>query len=161
MAQRKPRFVQYELKRISMKEVKSLCIRLRLKVGVDKDEIIRRILDSGRVDVIGTPEPVEYNSLEDLRRMGVGKLKKAMADAGVLFDAKDVVEKQDMVQIFVNSGRIVFLQPENKEYTVIRCDYAYSKWKDSAANSNFADSLKKQDNNKIEADKNQTKRARE
>jgi len=161
MAQRKPRFAQYELKLMSMKEVKSLCIRLRLKVGIDKDETIRRILDSGRVDVIVTPEPVEYDSLEDLRRMGVGKLKKVMADAGVFFDAKDVVEKQDMVQIFVNSGRIVFLQPENKEYTVIRCDYAYSKWKDSAANSNFADSLKKQDNNKIEADKNQTKRARE
>jgi len=161
MAQRKPRFAQYELKRMSMKEVKSLCIRLRLKVGVDKDEIIHRILDSGRVDVIVTPEPVEYDSLEDLRRMGVGKLKKAMANAGVFFDAKDVVEKQDMEQIFVNSGRIVFLHPENKDDPVIGNAYAYSTWKDPAANSIFADAFGIQDNTKIEADKNQTKRARE
>lgn len=96
MSQRKPRFAQYELERMSMKELKDLCVRLRLKVGVDKHEIIRQILDSGRVDVIVTPEPVEYGSLEDLRCMGVGKLKKAMTDAGVFFDAKDVVSLYEL-----------------------------------------------------------------
>lgn len=160
MALRKPRFAYYELKRMSMKEVKSLCIRLRLKVGVDKDEIISRILNSGRVDVIVSPEPVEYESMEDLRHMGVGRLKRAMAEAGVFFDAKDVVEKQDMMQIFVNSGRVVFLHPSSMHDPVIGNAYTDSSWKDSGKNLNFPDSFGIQDSY-IESDRNQTKRARE
>jgi len=37
-----------------------------------------------------------------------------MEDAGVFFDSRDVVEKEDMVQIFVNSGRIVFRRKEGE-----------------------------------------------
>merc|ERR1712038_73823 len=36
-----------------------------------------------------------------------------MGDAGVFFDAKDVIEKEDMVMIFVNSGRVVLLAEED------------------------------------------------
>lgn len=41
--------------------------------------------------------------------MRVSELKKAMADAGVFFHAKDVVEKLDMITIFINSGRLSLL----------------------------------------------------
>ena len=47
--------------------------------------------------------------------MGVGKLKRKMTEAGVFFDSRDVIEKEDMVQIFINSGRIVFEEEEEEE----------------------------------------------
>ena len=49
--------------------------------------------------------------MKDLRSMGVGRLRRAMEEAGVFFDPIDVVEKEDMVQIFCNSGRLV-LRPD-------------------------------------------------
>lgn len=81
------------------------------------------IMDSGKIDVVtSSMEPVEYK-LSDLRRMGVGQLKKAMSDGGVFFDPVDVLEKEDMVQIFLNSGRLIVipevavpdLEPQIKE----------------------------------------------
>merc|ERR1712228_342269 len=36
-----------------------------------------------------------------------------MIGAGVFFDSADVVEKEDMVQLFINSGRVVLL-PETE-----------------------------------------------
>jgi len=118
MSRRKPRFAQYELERMAMKELINLCKRLKLNSalvgGTEKKEVIQAILDSGKIDIIVAPEPVEYESICVLRSMGVGKLKKAMREAGVFFDAKDVVEKEDMVQIFVNSGRIVLMQREKE-----------------------------------------------
>ena len=64
------------------------------------------------VDLISAPPPVEFPSRAVLRAMGVGQLKRTMNETGVYFDPKDVVEKEDMVQIFVNSGRICLTEPE-------------------------------------------------
>lgn len=143
MALRKPRYAKYELQRMTVTELNELCRTIRLDKKprgffsvcsrkrqrgssdegisttsgnlMDKEDLIDMIMESGKIDVIAAPEPVEYDSISDLRSMGVGKLKKAMTAAGVFFDAKDVVEKEDMVQIFVNSGRIVFANPEQSD----------------------------------------------
>jgi hypothetical protein len=117
MKARKPRFAKYELQRMHNKELKELCSRLGLNcVGViEKKEYIDLIWNSGKVDVINAPDPVEIGSIADLRNMSVGVLKKNMGDAGVFFDPRDVVEKEDMVQIFVNSGRIVFKDGETSD----------------------------------------------
>ena len=114
MKHRKPRYAQYELERMRIRDLSALCSRLKLSTDgmTDKKELIRTILDSGKVDMITAPKPVEYK-LSELKQMGVGKLKRAMADAGVFFDAKDVVEKEDMVMIFVNSGRVALLTEED------------------------------------------------
>jgi len=95
MASRKPRFARYELERMVMKDLIKLCVRLKLNNaivgGSEKKEVIQAIVDSGKIDIIIAPEPLEYESIIVLRGMGVGKLKKAMSDAGVFFDPKDVV----------------------------------------------------------------------
>lgn len=110
MKARKLRYAKYELQRMHNKDLKDLCLRLGIHVvGVmEKREYIDLISKSGKVDMIASPDPVEYDSIQDLRKMGVSVLKKNMMNAGVFFDPKDVVEKEDMVQIFINSGRIVF-----------------------------------------------------
>ena len=111
MRHRKPRFAKYELQRMSIRELRDLCERLRVDLSgcMEKDDMISRLVTSGRMDVISAPEPVEY-PLSLLRAMGIGELKRCMADAGVFFDLIDVVEKEDMVQIFISSGRLVILR---------------------------------------------------
>lgn len=115
----KPRYAKYELERMAIRDLKRLCERLNFKehdiVGLDRRGVVDVILESGRIDVINAPDPVEYESIEVLRGMGVGKLKRAMVEAGVFFDPIHVVEKEDMVQIFVNSGRIVFRQEPTEQ----------------------------------------------
>ena len=117
MKHRKPRYARYELDRMHSRELKKLGERLSINLSgaVEKQDFVDAILQSGKVIIIAAPEPVEYQHIELLRSMGVGQLKKAMADAGVFFDSRDVVEKEDMVQIFVNSGRIVLLEKEVKK----------------------------------------------
>jgi len=107
-------------------------------LDMDKEDLIDIIMTSGKIDVIAAPEPVEYDCIDDLRSMGVGKLKKAMAAAGVFFDAKDVVEKEDMVQIFLNSGRIVLANPEDTEQ---KMDYGYTNnYESSSSNTPYSNS---------------------
>mmetsp|Transcript_9685 Transcript_9685/g.13699 ORF Transcript_9685/g.13699 Transcript_9685/m.13699 type:complete len:403 (-) Transcript_9685:72-1280(-) len=144
MSSRKPRYAKYELQRMSPRDLGKLCARLRLNTNgtVEKSEIIHRILDSGKIDVIVAPKPLEYESLAYLRSMGVGKLKKAMTDAGVFFDAKDVVEKEDMVQIFLNSGRIQLNDTEeDTDSTALGEGYNNSTWKDVGRTSYLHEDL--------------------
>lgn len=110
MRNRKPRFALYELQRMSIRELRELGERLRVPMNriVEKHELIQKLVSSGKIDIIAAPEPVEY-PLSLLRAMGVGQLKRCMANAGVFFDPVDVVEKEDMIHIFVNSGRLVIL----------------------------------------------------
>jgi len=123
MASRKPRIHSYELERMSLEELRAY---IQFVVGkrnysmpsrrhlASKEACMAWLKRSGRVDIVASPKPVEY-SLSQLRSMGVGKLKKCMAEAGVFYDPKDVVEKEDMVQIFRNSGRLVVLpEPDTK-----------------------------------------------
>lgn len=120
MKGRKPRIHGYELERMSLQELKALAkqckIRWPLRIR-DKNDIIEAFAKSNRIDIIAAPKPVEY-ALHDLRQMGVAKLRRSMEAAGVFFDPIDVVEKEDMVRIFCNSGRLVVLPDPPKEEEV-------------------------------------------
>jgi len=127
MKLRKPRFAKYELDRLGARDLRGLCDRLGIRVNaVEKRELVNAVLNSGKVTVIAAPEPVEYQCIQILRSMGIKQLKGAMADAGVFFDPRDVVEKEDMVQIFVNSGRIVFLEKEEQKTNQAHSDYGHA-----------------------------------
>ena len=112
MSNRKPRFHRYDLMRMNARELKALMQQLRISPEgcLDKNEYVDKIVNSGKVDVISSAPPTAYK-LEDLKNMKVKELKKNMNNAGVFFDASDVVEKADMVAIFVNSGRITIEPP--------------------------------------------------
>ena len=110
MKHRKQRFHAYELKRMDVKGLKHLCVKLNInhESCLDKEDLVQTILKSGKVDIIAAPEPKEF-SLSELRGMSVGKLKRTMLDSGVSYDPRDVIEKEDIVQIFVNSGRVILM----------------------------------------------------
>jgi hypothetical protein len=88
----------------------------RHHVATEKSELVDFIMNSGKIDVISVsplPSTMPHYRISELRTLGISKLKKVMADSGVFFDATDVVEKEDMVQIFVNSGRVVIVPEDN------------------------------------------------
>jgi hypothetical protein len=122
MGLRKPRFARHELDRLSIKECKALWQRSRhqppngvaatanathMPIFCDKANLIDFLIQNGAVDLIVAPAPVTSYKLSELNHMSIGQLKRCMNDeAGVFFDPKDVIEKSDMVRIFVNSGRL-------------------------------------------------------
>jgi len=119
MRERRPRLRRHELDRMKLCELKDLaCERLDLSSHcndlTDKAALIQEIQQSGRVDIIESPEPVEYH-LRELRAMRVGVLRKEMEEAGVFFSPDDVVEKEDMVQLFLQSGRVALLDRSESE----------------------------------------------
>jgi len=119
MRERRPRLRRHELDRMKLCELKDLaCERLDLSTHcddlTDKAELIQEIESSGQVDIIESPKPVEYH-LTELRAMRVGVLRKEMEEAGVFFSPDDVVEKEDMVQLFLQSGRVALLDRSESE----------------------------------------------
>lgn len=112
---RKPRYAMHELNRMAIPALLAL-YRRPVSGAVEKKDLIQSLIDEEWIDIIPTPEPVEYE-IDELKSMKVGELKKTMEDAGVFFRREDVVEKIDMISIFENSGRLVLIQSE--EDTII------------------------------------------
>mmetsp|Transcript_51087 Transcript_51087/g.55332 ORF Transcript_51087/g.55332 Transcript_51087/m.55332 type:complete len:534 (-) Transcript_51087:363-1964(-) len=111
MAMRKPRYAMHELKRMAIPTLLAL-YRRPVSGAVEKKDLIQSLIDEERIDIIPTPEPVEYK-IEELQSMKISQLKRTMEDAGVFFRREDVVEKIDMIYIFENSGRLILIQPED------------------------------------------------
>ena len=104
MKTRKPRYAMYELQRMSIPEL--LVLHRSPVLGcVEKKDLIQALIDKERIQIIPVPPPVEYD-LETLKLMRISELKKVMESAGVFFHSKDVIEKKDMLTIFLNSGRL-------------------------------------------------------
>lgn len=117
MRSRKPRIHGYVLERMSIQELRKLSKELKIawpRRIREKNDILDAFSKSGKIDIIAAPKPVEYE-LDKLRSMGVSRLRSTMADAGVFFDPRDVVEKEDMVRIFCNSGRLVLISRTDEE----------------------------------------------
>lgn len=112
---RKPRFAQHELDRLSIAQLKQLLPASQTtRRFAERRELVECLIQSGVIDIVATPEPVQYR-LSELRVMSISRLKTAMSDAGVFFDAKEVVEKSDMVHIFIASGRLQLLDEPVEE----------------------------------------------
>lgn len=113
MAGRRPRYRRWELEKMRITELRALCARLDINIhtAVDKPDLVARIVESDKIDVVAAPPPAEFR-LSELRAMGVSELRRAMLDVGVSFHPRDVVEKEDIVQLFLSSGRVLVLAEE-------------------------------------------------
>merc|ERR1712179_415693 len=82
---------------------------------MSQSELVERVIEVGAVDVINTPRPpIEY-TMALLRKMSVSQLRKSMnKEAGVFF-SKEVTKKDDMIEVFLNSGRLHLLKPATKK----------------------------------------------
>ena len=75
----------HELFRMSIPSL----LALRKKQGslsgaLEKTDLIQALIDEDLIDIIPSPEPVEYK-LDALNKMSIGQLKRAMEEAGVFF----------------------------------------------------------------------------
>jgi len=80
---------------------------------VKKKDLVDYLIKEGFIDLIPAPEPVEYR-MSEVKAMQISALKKAMEEAGVFFHAKDVVEKSDLISVFVNSGRLSIVPADDE-----------------------------------------------
>lgn len=136
MRNRRPRYAKHELERLNIRELKKMLPANSRYRPLDRDDLINYLISTGVVDLIASPEPVCY-SLSTLRQMKASRLKKCMnEEAGVFFDPKDVVEKEDLIEIFINSGRLDVL-PEYVRDGAMTEDNSYSM---SNSISNFEQS---------------------
>lgn len=129
MRNRKPRFARHELDRMTVSELKALLAKSKncRQRPVDKHDLISLLISSNAIDVVETPEPVTYR-LSALKDMSVGALRRCMNDeAGVFYDPNEVVEKADMIQIFLNSGRLLLNPEDNATSEINEDDFV---WKD-------------------------------
>jgi len=123
MKHRKPRYALYELQRLSITELKKLSSRSVM--GYEKNELIQLLVDEQRVELVPSPEPVQYY-LSDLKSMSISALKRTMEDAGVFFRRQDIVEKDDMLVLFQNSGRLELLDGTEDGNMDFNMKYAHS-----------------------------------
>ena len=103
------RLRRHDLERMAAPDLRELArVALGGRGPVDRRDLIDSIARSGRVDVVAAPDPVRRR-LADLRAMGVAELREDMNSCGVYYDPARVVEKEDMVQLFMSSGRVVLV----------------------------------------------------
>jgi ABC-type Zn2+ transport system substrate-binding protein/surface adhesin len=123
MRHRKPRFAHYELTRLSIAELKTLLTTAngngRTTTSIiprsimDKQSLIDYLVQQDCIELVRTnTEQVSYR-LSDLQHLySIKQLRQIMNDAGVFYDRKLVVEKEDMIRIFIASGRLLLLLEE-------------------------------------------------
>jgi hypothetical protein len=130
MRHRKPRFAQYEVNRMSVAELKTLARgrggRTIPRTINDKPSLIEYLVEQDCIELVrnSTVEQVKYR-LSDLRSYNIKRLREVMNDAGVFYDRKEVVEKADMIRIFIASGRLLVLpepQAEPPEVETVHSD---------------------------------------
>ena len=122
---RKPRTTRESLMEMSVRDLRALCRGNRNNSAAaaaagsasnhhgvpdhikDRRSLIDYVIAKEYVELIPSPPVVSFR-LSDLRsQYSVKRLRTLMNDtAGVFFDPKDVVEKEDMIQIFLASGRL-------------------------------------------------------
>jgi len=121
MASRKPRYHKYELERMSGGELMRLARELGVvstssSAGVsDKAEVVSMIISSGKIDVIpGGAKKVELTSSQ-LASMKIKDLRNVAKEQGVHYNEQDVLERADLVEVLVNSGRVGIIASEGEE----------------------------------------------
>jgi len=150
MRERKPRVRERELARKGVKELRELMrqVGVSWQGCLEKGDMVRRLHDSGRVDIVKDAPPEEMTHAQ-LHAMSVGALKRLMASLGV--SAVDCFERADLVSALVASGRIVvvvdrvegqhrrFTRAELDELTIsdlrrVLCEVG--KWSEADAHAN-------------------------
>ncbi|KAL7574521.1 hypothetical protein ACA910_015877 [Epithemia clementina (nom. ined.)] len=116
MQVRKQRFVLHELERLPTTELKQLLPPNNNNYdAMEQRELLNLLINNGIVDLVPSPEPVEY-SMEALRRMTVVELRRCMSEeAGVLVEDTDLVDKEEMIRKFRASGRLKILASDRLE----------------------------------------------
>lgn len=153
MRDRKPRYAVHELERLTVRQLLAMIPARHQQYGqfAEKRDLIDALVKSGTIEVVPTPPPLQYRWSE-LQGMSISQLKAVMNDeAGVFFDSTEVVEKNDMLQIFAGSGRLQIL-PEGRNgaieaQTNESFAFAYAEPDDQEPSSIHVETVEETDSN--------------
>ncbi|KAL7556299.1 hypothetical protein ACA910_020482 [Epithemia clementina (nom. ined.)] len=76
---------------------------------VDKTNLADHLIETGAVEL------VSCYTLSYLRGLSAVQLRRCLTTAGVSFDARYVVEKEDMIRVFYASGKLRIISEEEEE----------------------------------------------
>ena len=110
MQTRKQRYRLDELKAKRVHQLREIASTLRVSISdcIDKDEIIRKLVDSGNIDLTEGAPAVE-KTLEEFNGLSVGELKRLLLSFGLSSDG--ALEKAELRKVLLDSGRVVILEP--------------------------------------------------
>ena len=106
MKERKLRLRVDEIKAKSISQLRQLCVSLNINVSdcIDKNEVVQKIVNSGKVIIVEGLPPVHMTSAE-FQSHSVAQLKHLLLSFGL--QAGGALEKSELRNIILNSGRIV------------------------------------------------------
>jgi len=108
-----PRFSRHQLVRMPFPQLLELIPDERDDADIQEMsqvELVEHLIEIGAVDLINIPEPTMQYSMTELRKMSVFQLRKLMnKEAGVYFE-KEVTKKEEMISVFIQSGRLHILE---------------------------------------------------
>ena len=72
---------------------------------IEKAVLVDYLVSSNKVELIPMPMPVKYG-LAQLHAMSIAELVSRMQDVAVFFHPDEVVEKSELLQVFLVSGKL-------------------------------------------------------
>ena len=108
MKGRKMRFKHRELETKSVAELKALFRLLNVSCQgcIEKEDMVRRLVESGRIELIKTTTAQRVYSLHELMAMDVGNLKRLIQGLGVRPNPA-IKDRLDLIRSLANSGRAI------------------------------------------------------
>ena len=137
MKKRKLRLRRDELDRKTIAKLKELMSDLGVSfVGcIDKRELVDRLVQSGKIDIVDGVAQVEILKSEMLKK-SVGDLKQMLLSFGI--SAEGALYKSELVDRLVESQRILIIEDEELDNSEkgerMSCDYVHSESKNYGAN---------------------------
>lgn len=109
MQNRKMRFRHRELETKSVGDLRNLMRMLKISAEgcIEKSDMIRRLEESGKIELMKTSTAQNVYSLTELMRMPVETVRRLMQGLGVRIHDPDNKTKIDLVRALANSGRII------------------------------------------------------
>ena len=105
MARRKRRYRLDELKRMKVSQLKDISRELQISISdcIDKDEIISKYVNSGKIDITENAPVIEI-TLDQFNSKGVGELRQLLLSFGI--SSEGAIEKSELRNRLIDSSRV-------------------------------------------------------
>ena len=109
MKGRKMRFRHRELETKAVPELRGLMRMLGVSCEgcIEKADMIRRLEESGKIELMKTCTAQQVYSLSELMSMDLGALRRLMTGLGVRVANSETKPRLDLIRALANSGRII------------------------------------------------------
>lgn len=121
MKQRKQRYRLDELQKKSISSLKEIMNQFSISSAgcIDKRDLIDRLIGSEKIEIVEGAPAVEYRYSELIEK-GITELREIMLSYGISHEG--ALEKRELIDRLVNSGRVIVVASSEEEERVLGCD---------------------------------------